>query len=159
MAFFVQKNAFAYKYCCALGKSLMTYSSRAQIVEVSNLTLPSKLRINPKISSAITLWFLQLAGNVTTYILGGESYAFNSTHDAWCENDKILSNNMFVALAVPYMYCRPSQFMINKKNNYFNGALYVNPAEDPLKNFFVCQWLNKIFQHSWNLLHKHLFVD
>jgi hypothetical protein len=88
-----------------------------------------------KISKTNTL---HLAGTLATFIIGGETYAFNSTHDAWCEDNKVISNLMFGNVAVPLMHCRPSQLMVNKRNHYLYGVQILNAPEDPFKNFFVC---------------------
>jgi hypothetical protein len=68
----------------------------------------------------------------------GESYAINSTHDAWCENNKIVPNWMFGNKAVAVTLCGPSQLIANKKNHNLYGVQIINAPQDPLKNFFVC---------------------
>jgi hypothetical protein len=79
-----------------------------------------------------------LAGTVATFIINGESYALNSTHDAWCENDEIISNTMFGLGVVPPPFCKPTQLIINKQNNFFYSAAYITSSVDQSKNFFAC---------------------
>jgi hypothetical protein len=88
--------------------------------------------------SANTFLYFYLVGTVTSFILIGESYAFNSTHDAWCENNEIISNTMFGPGVVAPSVCRPSQLMYGKKGNVLVGCSYINAGADPAKNFFVC---------------------
>lgn len=71
------------------------------------------------------------------FLLIGETYEFNKTHDAWCSDNTILESTMFKGLRPPAT-CEATHILYNSPQQISSGS-YSTHRNDESRVYFICQ--------------------